>query len=198
VRDQIRFWCPRASSFNSCCCIRVAGDRPVVVTVRSNDVGQHPGVERVRLRPGQRVTIAIAVGAARVDGEDLVASGDEGLDDQPSVGLDPDLHLARLLGVHGDELMKLGHAGDPVLDASRDQLPAVVAADVDVVMIFRPVESYKDHVLPSLLQDRGSERARAVSRRPNGEVLNGTPSQDLTSRELPHSLSLPDACDGSH
>jgi hypothetical protein len=49
--------------------------------------------------------------------------------------------------MHSNELVQLSDAGDTVLDASGGQLTAVLAADVDVVMAFRPVHANKDHAM---------------------------------------------------
>jgi hypothetical protein len=54
--------------------------------------------------------IPIAVDGQRVDGVDLVASGEQRLHQKTSVGLDSDHDFSRLFGMVGDESMDMTHA----------------------------------------------------------------------------------------
>jgi hypothetical protein len=80
VRDQIRFWCPRAGEDLDRLHIRtVAGDRPVVVPVGAHQVREQLGVTGVGLRTGDVVAVAVARDRERVDRVDLIAGGGQRL-----------------------------------------------------------------------------------------------------------------------
>jgi hypothetical protein len=84
----------------------VAGDRPVVVAVGADQVGQHLGIAAVGLGP-RAAMAAVAAHGMRVDRIHLVASGQQRPDQQPPVGLDPDHHLRWVLGMGSHQGMQL-------------------------------------------------------------------------------------------
>jgi hypothetical protein len=94
----------------------VAGDLAVVVPVGADQVGQHLGVAAVGLGPGAAVAAAVVADHLGVDRIDLVAGGQQRTDQQAAVGLDPDRHLSRLLGMGGDQLVQLSYPGQPIVD----------------------------------------------------------------------------------
>ena len=99
VRAQIRFWCPRARTLTASASAAVSGDRPVVVAVGADQVGQHLGVAGVGLGPGDVVAVAVAGHRQRVDGVHLIARRGQRVHPQAPVGLDADHHLAGFVGV---------------------------------------------------------------------------------------------------
>lgn len=124
-------------------------------------------------------------------GEDLVASSDEGTDQQPAVRLDADYHRSRLLRVLGDEGMQFAYALQAFGNPSPCQHLARFVDQADVVVGFRPIDSDKDHW--RLLCGHALTPSQGESRRANRAVLKaqhptGRPSL-LTSR-WGHSLAL--------
>ena len=79
-----------------------AADRPVVVAVGADHVGQDLGVTGVGLRSRGRVAVPIARGRHRVHREHQIAGRDQRGDEQAPVGLDPDHHLAGLIDMAAD------------------------------------------------------------------------------------------------
>jgi hypothetical protein len=77
----------------------VAGDLAVVMAIGADQIGQHLGVPAVGLGPGAAVPVAVAAHGVRIDRIYLVAGGQQRPDEQPPVGLDPDRHLRRVLGM---------------------------------------------------------------------------------------------------
>jgi hypothetical protein len=69
----------------------VARDRPVVVTVEPNDLGQQVRIGSIRLRARGGVPFAVAGHRHRIDREDFVAGRDQCRNPRTAVGLDADL-----------------------------------------------------------------------------------------------------------
>ncbi len=91
------------------------------------------------------MAVSISTRSQGIDGEDLIAGGQQGADQQPAVSLDADHNRGRLLGVLGDEGVQLTDALKPLVNSSLGQhLPALVD-QADVVVGFRPIDSDKDH-----------------------------------------------------
>jgi hypothetical protein len=72
------------------------------------------------------VPVAVATDRQRVDPIHLVAGGQQRTDQQSTVGLDPDHHLAGILGMPGKQRVQLGHAAEPVGDAALGQHRALL------------------------------------------------------------------------
>ena len=92
------------------CGVTVTSDRPVVVTVGANKIGQHLGVTGIRLRSGDVVAVPVARHRQRVDRVHDVAGSDQRLDPHTPLGLDPHDHLARVVRVIGDHGVQCRYA----------------------------------------------------------------------------------------
>ncbi len=67
-------------------------------------------------------------------------------DPQTPVGLDPDMDLAGIVGVGGDEPVEGTDALYGLGQAAGSQTPARLVAHVDVMVGLSPIVSNKDHV----------------------------------------------------
>ena len=99
------------------------------------------------------VTVPVAAGRHRVDGEDAVAGGDEGTDQQTAVDLDPDDDIVRIRSALTDKLMHQAHALDAIGDARLAEHLTVLVEDTDVVVVLCPVDPDEDHLASLLLDD---------------------------------------------
>jgi len=81
--------------------------------------------------------VALPVSAHRlgVHRVDLIARGDQRGHPQAPVGLDPDDHLARVIGLIGDELVKAAHAVESLGESLGGYAFAILSLDLDVVMV---------------------------------------------------------------
>ncbi len=75
----------------------VARDRPVVVAVGADEVGEHARIAPIRLPAADLVTFAVERRHPRVDRVDPVARADERCDPRAAVGLDANHDLACVL-----------------------------------------------------------------------------------------------------
>jgi hypothetical protein len=86
------------------------------------------------------------------------------------VGLDPDAHLLRVLGVLGDQRMERRDARRALGQPPRNELPTSLVHDVDVVVILGPVvadEDQRNHLLLHL--NRHLEQSRD---RPGSDLMD--------------------------
>jgi hypothetical protein len=146
----------------------VTGHLAVQVTIATHHLGEHPGIPRIRLRPGRRQPVPVTRDRERVHRVHLVSRGYERRDQQATVELDPD-HDLGWIGRVGSE-----HPVDPLdaLDAIghpafREHLASVVL-DADVVMSLCPVDPDVDHIASFHYP---SFEPGGVMRRTNGSVL---------------------------
>jgi hypothetical protein len=117
----------------------------VVVPVGPHQVGQHLGVACVGLGSRGGVAISITRCGQRVDGVDLVASGQEGIHHQASVDLDADDYRFVIASVLGDQFMQIADPNHAVGHSSLAEHRSVLGHHADVVMVLGPVHSYKEH-----------------------------------------------------
>jgi hypothetical protein len=105
----------------------------VVAAIGANEVREDLGVSRIGLRPGDRVAVPVPGGGHRVDGEDVVAGLHERSHEEPSIGLDPDDDLGRVLRMLGDHRVQPAHPGDVVAHLPLAEHRALLVHDADVV-----------------------------------------------------------------
>jgi hypothetical protein len=129
---------------------RIAGDRPVVVPVGADQVGQHLGVAGVGLGPRQHVALPVAVHRLGVDGVDLVARGQQGAHPKPPVGLDADHDLCGIVCPLGQQAVQVGQALQALGQAPAGQAPAVFVMNLDVMVGLSPVVTDEEHRVSSL------------------------------------------------
>jgi hypothetical protein len=155
-------WWTRARSFTPFDEIRVAGHRAVIVAVGADQVGQHLGVAWIRLGPRDGVALAIARRGHGVDGEDLIAGGDQRGHHQAAIDLDADGDLLVVFAVFGHQLMELTDAGHAVCDTPFCEHGSVLVHHADIVMILGPIHSDEDHRSSSHLMDTSPRRSAAT------------------------------------
>jgi hypothetical protein len=119
ARPDQRLMCP-AQDLDGLGQVTVGGDRAVLVTVGTHQIGQHQRVARIALGPSRGVPVAVPAHAHRVDRIDVIAGLDQRRDPHAAVGLDPDHHLARLASVLGQQRVQLG---DPSHAFSQAPMP---------------------------------------------------------------------------
>jgi hypothetical protein len=88
------------------------------MAVGPDQIGQHLGIAAVGLGPRDLVAAAVAADDLRVDRIHLVTSDQQRADQQPPVGLDPDRHLRRFLGMGGHQRVQFPHSGQPIGDSA--------------------------------------------------------------------------------
>jgi hypothetical protein len=121
----MRLWWGPGEHLDRLHCWSVAGDRPVVVAVGADQIGQHLGVPAGGLSPGGAMATPIAADHLGIDRIDLVAGRHQRPDQQAMVGLDPDRHLSWVLGMGCDQGVQLANAGQAIGDPpSRQELPS--------------------------------------------------------------------------
>ena len=141
---------------------RVSSDRPVVVAVGADHVGQDLGVTGIGLRSRGRVPIPIPRGRHRIHREHQVPGRHQCGNEQAPVGLDSDHHLIRLDDVVADEVMEAGDALHAVGQPAPAKAFAVLVLHVHIVVGLSPVHSYENHLAP--LSSTGTNtRARGPS-----------------------------------
>jgi hypothetical protein len=129
--------------------LRVARHRPVVVPVGSHQVSENLGVPGIRLSPGRRMPIAVPTGRERIDRIDLVTRRQQGSNEQPPVGLDPDHHLVGLGDMVCQQRMELTHALEALRNPSLGEDRACHIQHADVVVRLRPIDADEDlHTAP--------------------------------------------------
>lgn len=137
--------------------LRIGRDQAVVVPVGADHVGQHLRITRIRLGPRRGVPVSVARRRHRVHRIHLVPGRDERSDEQATVGLDPDHHLARLSGVTADHVVEPRDAGDTLAQPATGQPFPVHVFHIDVVVGLGPVHSHKDHLLLLSIGDEHTE-----------------------------------------
>jgi hypothetical protein len=130
----------------------VTGDRPVVVAVGADQVGQHLGIASIRLGPGTAMPAAVAADGMGVDRIDLVAGGQQRPDQQTPVGLDSDRHLPWVLCMGGHQLMQLAHPNQAIRDPASCQNAAILVEQAQVMVGLAPVHPEKQYDRPPLLR----------------------------------------------
>jgi hypothetical protein len=152
------------------------------------------------------VAAAVAAHHLRVDRVDLVAGGQQGSDQQAPVGLDPDRHLGRVLGVGGDQRVQLPDPGQPVGNPPNREHVAVLVQQAQVMVALAPVHPDKQHgvLLRSdncfVSQGRtcgalmaGSVARHPTSRPPSLNTGRGTLSPESSTAPFPPSAHQPAA-----
>jgi hypothetical protein len=125
--------------------IAVTSHQPMVVAVGPDQVSQHLGISPIRLGPPGPMTFPVAAGGKRVARHHLVASRDQGTNQQPTIQLDAHHHLSRLGGVICDQRVQLGDAGDPIGHPAAAEHGAGLVQYAQLVVGFGPVHADKDH-----------------------------------------------------
>ena len=123
----------------------VAGDRAVVVAVGADQVGQHLGVAAVGLGPRAAMAAAVAAHHLWIDRIHLVAGGQQRPHQQAPVGLNPDRHLCRVLGMGGHQGVQLAHAGQAVADPPGGQHGPILVQQAQVMVGLAPVDPQEPH-----------------------------------------------------
>ena len=149
--------------------VGVSGQRPVLVSVGADEVGQDSSITGVGFRTLGRMAVSIAARGQRIDGIDLVAGSHQRAHHQPSVGFDANDHPGRIFSVLGDEGMQLANSLEPFWNSSLCQHLPLFIDHAYVVVGFSPVDSYKDH--RHLLGGTRGFRAEGEQRRANRAVL---------------------------
>ena len=88
------------------------------MAVGPDQIGQHLGIAAVGLGPAAAMAAAVVADHLRVDRIHLITSGHQRPDQQPAVGLDPDRHLRRFLGMGGHQRVQFPHSGQPIGDSA--------------------------------------------------------------------------------
>ena len=132
----------------------VGSNRPVMMPVSAGQLGQHRGVAGVGLGPRGRVPLPVAGHGHRVHGIDLVAGRDERTDKQAPLSLRGHHHVGWLVRMGGDHGVESGNAFHALRQPRSIQPAALAVEDLDIVMLFGPVETYEDlrhqHLLVSI------------------------------------------------
>ena len=129
--------------------VTVAGDRPVVVAVGADQIGEDLGVAGVGLGAADVVALAVAGHRARVDRVDAVAGRDQGRDPGAAVRLDADHDFARARGVLRDQLMQRGDARDAFGQPPGGESLARLVHELDIMMGLGPIIAYvQSHRVP--------------------------------------------------
>jgi len=115
----------------------------VVVAVGADHVGQHLGVPRVRFPPRRGVPVTIPGGRHGIHREHHIAGRNQGGDEEAPVGLDPDHHLARVVGVRLDELVEPADTCHPLREPATGETAPVLVLHEHVVMGLSPVTPTK-------------------------------------------------------
>jgi hypothetical protein len=131
--------------------LAVPGDLAVVVAIGPHQVGQNLGVTGIGLRSGCGVAIPIAGTGHWVNRIDQIARTQQRRHHQAAVDFDTDRYLLGLLRVCPDELMELGQAFDAVGNSTFAEHLSGFVHHTDVMMVFSPVHTYKNHALSSSL-----------------------------------------------
>jgi hypothetical protein len=121
----------------------------VVVPVGADQVGQHLGVAGIGFRAGDLMAVAVAGHGERVDRIHLVPGRAQGLHPQAAIGFDADHHLAGFCDMGGHQLVEPANARESFGQPPRRQARPVSVHHVNVVVVFSPIVSNKDH--PRLL-----------------------------------------------
>jgi hypothetical protein len=132
------------------------------LAISPDQIGQHPGVTRIRLGARHPVPVAIAVHRHRVHRHHRITSGQQCPYQQPSVGLDPDHDLHRRLGIippQVDQLMQPCHPGDPLRHPTLGHHPTPGVHHADVVTVLGPINPH-NQLHPSLLTHLGVPTSR--------------------------------------
>jgi len=134
---------------------RIGRHRTVMVAVQAHDLGQHVRVTGIAFRTRGRVPFPVAGRGHRIDREHLIASRDQSSHPRATLGLDTNLHprggLRRFeLGPvsrhhRGNQRMQPAHPIQPLGQAPPCQAPPRSVDDLDVMMIFGPVITDKQH-----------------------------------------------------
>ena len=174
--------------------VAVAGDRPVVVAVGADEVGEQPGVAGVGLGAAGVVALAVARRRARVDGVDAVAGRDQRRDPGAAVGLDADHDLAGPGGVLCDQFVQSGDPRDALGQPPGGESLAGFVHELDVVVVLGPVVAHIQDHRPVLLrfEPLDIDPMGESQRRPNGTVLDGTTPHECcgTTQEYQPGLGL--------
>jgi len=108
------------------------------------------------------VAVAVAVDRFRVDGVHLIAGGHQRGDQQPTVGLDADRHLLRVVGVVADQRVQPPDPLDALGHPLASEHPPVLVHDPHVVVVLGPVDADQDHRCPPPIKFSAACPTRAL------------------------------------
>ena len=128
----------------------------MVLAIGADQLGQHLGVARIRLRPRHGMAIAVATHRERIQGIHLIPGGHQPLHQQTAVGFDANHHGLGFRGVRPDQLMDACQAFDPIGDARLVETGSCLVKETHVVVRLRPIDAEVDHVA-LLLCERDNE-----------------------------------------
>lgn len=127
--------------------VAVPGDRPMMLPVGTDQVGEDFRIPRVALRAGGDVPFAVPGRRERVDRIHLIAGREQRLHPRTPVGLDPHHHRARLCLAEmiRDQRVQGCDPRDAVRQPAPGQPAPVTVLHLNVVMGFGPVITDEQH-----------------------------------------------------
>ncbi len=179
-RDQIIDWCARARTLTaSARSLSPATGRWLCRSVRTRSASTFasPGIG---LRARGRVPVPVTRRRHRVHREHLIARRDQRGDEQAPVGLDPDHHLARIVGVPRRPAHGTGRS--PPRPRAAGPRPAACRP--------RPRRARRDGLPPSPLPQRSSGSSRRSGTKPSSPEESSSSLMDQCSRhDIPPAIT---------
>ncbi len=150
---------------------RVAGQRPMVVPVGADQIGQHLGVSLIRFRSRHLVAVAVTTHRHRVDRIHLIPRSRQGIHPQATVCFDTHHHLGGVVSMSGHQGMEPTNAFQTLREATAHQPSPRLIHHIDVVVGLSPIITHKDHPEHSSRVDVHFPSLKGTRLRPNGSVL---------------------------
>ena len=117
----------------------------VPVPVGPQQIRQHQRISCIGLCARDGIPVPISVDRLRVDRKHPVTRPSQRRDQQPAVGLQPDIGHRRRLGMRTQQLTQRGEPGNVVGDPPLRQHRTIRVDDRDVVMMLGPVDPAIHH-----------------------------------------------------